>query len=176
MSDWTAVNAAIDTVSGASNGSGGTRKSGESEMTPTRPDMRARESTMRYEESARPRANRDGSAGSMQLVRKTIDDFKFGATLGEGSYSTVSCGALLRHFGLGLKLNSTAAQVSLVTDKHPPYRSYALKILDKDHIKRERKTKYVLIERDTLKMLDGHPGIVRLYWTFQDQRSLCESP
>lgn len=67
-----------------------------------------------------------------------------------------------------------AGKVSLVTDKHPPHRSYALKILDKEHIKRERKTKYVLIERDTLKMLDGHPGIVRLYWTFQDQRSLCK--
>lgn len=60
-----------------------------------------------------------------------------------------------------------------MTDKHPPHKSYALKVLDKEHIKREKKTKYVLIERDTLKTLDGHPGIVRLYWTFQDQRSLC---
>ena len=66
-------------------------------------------------------------------------------------------------------------QVTLVTDKYPPHRSYALKVLDKEHIKREKKTKYVLIERDTLKTLDGHPGIVRLYWTFQDQRSLCKS-
>ena len=48
-------------------------------------------------------------------------------------------------------------------------------MLDKEHIKREKKTKYVLIERDVLKMLDGHPGIVRLYWTFQDARSLCQS-
>jgi serine/threonine protein kinase len=63
-----------------------------------------------------------------------------------------------------------------VTDKYPPHRQYALKVLDKEHIKREKKTKYVLIERDTLKTLDGHPGIVRLYWTFQDARSLCESP
>lgn len=46
-------------------------------------------------------------------------------------------------------------------------------MLDKEHIKRERKTKYVLIERDTLKTLDGHPGIVKLWWTFQDEWSLC---
>lgn len=60
-----------------------------------------------------------------------------------------------------------------MTDKHLPNKQYALKVLDKEHIKREKKTKYVLIERDTLKTLDGHPGIVRLYWTFQDARSLC---
>lgn len=64
--------------------------------------------------------------------------------------------------------------MTLVTEKSPPHRSYALKVLDKEHIKREKKTKYVLIERDVLKMLDGHPGIVRLYWTFQDTRSLCQ--
>ncbi|ORY76543.1 kinase-like domain-containing protein [Leucosporidium creatinivorum] len=100
--------------------------------------------------ASRPTRERDGSASSVTLIRKTVGDFTVGETLGEGSYSTVS----------------------LVTDKHPPHRSYALKMLDKDHIKREKKTKYVLIERDTLKTLDGHPGIVRLYWTFQDQRSL----
>lgn len=66
--------------------------------------------------------------------------------------------------------------MTLVTDKHPPFRSYALKVLDKEHIKREKKIKYVLIERDTLKALDGHPGIVRLYWTFQDAHSLCSFP
>jgi serine/threonine protein kinase len=64
--------------------------------------------------------------------------------------------------------------VTLVRTVHPPYRSYALKVLDKEHIKREKKTKYVLIERDTLKQLDGHPGVVRLYWTFQDEWSLCK--
>ncbi|GAA6008515.1 hypothetical protein JCM11491_004505 [Sporobolomyces phaffii] len=89
---------------------------------------------------------------SMGVVgsKRTVDDFEFGEVLGEGSYSTVT----------------------LVRTVHPPYRSYALKVLDKDHIKREKKTKYVLIERDTLKQLDGHPGVVRLYWTFQDEWSL----
>ncbi|GEM12600.1 3-phosphoinositide dependent protein kinase-1 [Rhodotorula toruloides] len=83
--------------------------------------------------------------------RRSTEDFEFGEVLGEGSYSTVT------H----------------VTTVHPPYRQYALKVLDKEHIKRERKTKYVLIERDTLKALDGHPGIVKLWWTFQDEWSLC---
>lgn len=67
------------------------------------------------------------------------------------------------------------SQVSLVRDKNNPSRQYALKVLDKAHIKREKKTKYVLIERDTLKTLDGHPGIVRLFWTFQDLNNLCAS-
>ncbi|GAA5903047.1 PDK1 family serine/threonine-protein kinase [Sporobolomyces salmoneus] len=89
---------------------------------------------------------------SMGVVgsKRTVEDFEFGEVLGEGSYSTVT----------------------LVRTVHPPYRSYALKVLDKEHIKREKKTKYVLIERDTLKQLDGHPGVVRLYWTFQDEWSL----
>ncbi|GAA5838956.1 hypothetical protein JCM9279_002550, partial [Rhodotorula babjevae] len=82
--------------------------------------------------------------------RRSTEDFEFGEVLGEGSYSTVT------H----------------VTTVHPPYRQYALKVLDKEHIKRERKTKYVLIERDTLKALDGHPGVVKLWWTFQDEWSL----
>ncbi|KAI5481862.1 hypothetical protein MNV49_000139 [Pseudohyphozyma bogoriensis] len=81
---------------------------------------------------------------------KSVKDFKFGEILGEGSYSTVM----------------------QISDTLPPHKHYALKILDKEHIKREKKTKYVLIERDTLKSLDGHPGVVRLYWTFQDTRSL----
>lgn len=86
-------------------------------------------------------------------LRKSLADFVVEDQLGEGSYSTVT----------------------RVTDRLPPFKSYALKVLDKAHIRREKKTKYVLIERDTLNQLDGHPGIVRLYWTFQDQHSLCES-
>ncbi|KAK4049942.1 serine/threonine protein kinase [Microbotryomycetes sp. JL201] len=133
LTEWSAIGTAVDGIVKGDEG----RSPGDEQRTET--------------ETRDSRAGSSSSAGTrLSVVRKTISDFQFGQTLGEGSYSTVA----------------------LVTDKNPPHRQYALKILDKDHIKRERKTKYVLIERDTLKALDGHPGIVRLYWTFQDQSSL----
>ena len=54
------------------------------------------------------------------------------------------------------------------TGKH-----YAIKKLDKAHIVKNDKVKYVMIERDALSKMN-HPGIVRLYWTFKDNRSLCK--
>lgn len=50
---------------------------------------------------------------------------------------------------------------------------YALKIMDKKFITKENKTAYVKLERIVLDQLD-HPGVVRLYFTFQDTYSLCE--
>ncbi|KAI9630530.1 hypothetical protein KEM48_013851 [Puccinia striiformis f. sp. tritici PST-130] len=81
---------------------------------------------------------------------KGIKDFNVGDILGEGSYSTVY------H----------------VRDKANINKEYALKVLDKRHIQKEKKTKYVAIERDTLNLLDHHPGCIRLYSTFQDESSL----
>ncbi|QIW97720.1 hypothetical protein AMS68_003238 [Peltaster fructicola] len=85
----------------------------------------------------------------MKTVRKGVKDFNFGGTLGEGSYSTV--------------VSATDRQT---------LKEYAIKVLDKRHIIKEKKVKYVNIERDTLNRLTDHPGIVRLYYTFQDERSL----
>jgi len=84
-----------------------------------------------------------------KVVKKGVKDFSFGRTLGEGSYSTV--------------LAATDRQSN---------REYAIKVLDKRHIIKEKKVKYVNIEKDTLNRLTEHPGIVRLYYTFQDERSL----
>lgn len=84
-----------------------------------------------------------------RTTKKGVKDFNFGRTLGEGSYSTV--------------LAATDRQTS---------REYAIKVLDKRHIIKEKKVKYVNIEKDTLNRLTEHPGIVRLYYTFQDERSL----
>ncbi|KAI1911128.1 serine/threonine protein kinase [Ophidiomyces ophidiicola] len=84
-----------------------------------------------------------------KTVRKGVRDFQFGRTLGEGSYSTVVAG----------------------TDRQT-LKEYAIKILDKRHIIKEKKVKYVNIEKDTLNRLTEHPGIVRLYYTFQDENSL----
>lgn len=50
---------------------------------------------------------------------------------------------------------------------------YALKIMDKKFITKESKTAYVKLEHIVLDQLD-HPGIVQLFFTFQDTFSLCE--
>ena len=84
-----------------------------------------------------------------RYIKKGVRDFSFGRTLGEGSYSTVIAG----------------------TDRQT-LREYAIKMLDKRHIIKEKKVKYVNIEKDTLNRLTDHPGVVRLYYTFQDERSL----
>lgn len=91
---------------------------------------------------------RDGRTIS-KFVKKGVKDFSFGRTLGEGSYSTVMA----------------------ATDRQT-LREYAIKVLDKRHIIKEKKVKYVSIEKDTLNRLTDHPGIVRLYYTFQDEKSL----
>ena len=92
----------------------------------------------------------DGSGRVVQKhYKKGVKDFHFGRTLGEGSYSTVM----------------------LATDRQT-LKEYAIKVLDKRHIIKEKKVKYVNIEKDTLNRLTDHPGVVRLYYTFQDERSL----
>ncbi|GJN93854.1 hypothetical protein Rhopal_006913-T1 [Rhodotorula paludigena] len=140
----------------ASSASGGSTQGPQSPRSPRvgqRPDWAAAGEARRAGDGGAAKAPLIGmTPNAMGVVgnRRSTEDFEFGEVLGEGSYSTVT------H----------------VTTVHPPYREYALKVLDKEHIKRERKTKYVLIERDTLKTLDGHPGIIKLWWTFQDEWSL----
>lgn len=85
----------------------------------------------------------------LKQVKKGVKDFVFGRTLGEGSYSTVL----------------------LATDRQT-LKEYAVKILDKKHIIKEKKIKYVNIEKDALNQLIEHPGIIRLFYTFQDSSSL----
>lgn len=54
-------------------------------------------------------------------------------------------------------------------------REYAIKILNKNYLRRHDKHATALAEKNTLVRLGaGHPGIVRLHWTFQDEWSLCE--
>lgn len=84
-----------------------------------------------------------------KVVKKGVDDFEFKYQLGEGSYSTVVA----------------------ASDKQT-LREYAVKVLDKRYIIKEKKVKYVNIEKNTLNRLGDHPGIIRLYYTFQDEQSL----
>lgn len=85
----------------------------------------------------------------LRSVKKGFRDFAFGRTLGEGSYSTVMA----------------------ATDRETG-KEFAIKVLDKRHIIKEKKVKYVNVEKDTLNRLTDHPGVVRLYYTFQDEKSL----
>ncbi|KAG2731407.1 hypothetical protein G9P44_005823 [Scheffersomyces stipitis] len=83
-------------------------------------------------------------------VKRTARDYQFGTRIGEGSYSTVFS----------------------AMDIHNS-KTYAIKVLSKRHIVKEDKIKYVNIEKITLHRLgQQHPGIVQLYYTFQDEKSL----
>lgn len=84
-----------------------------------------------------------------RVIKKGVEDFDFKDELGSGSYSTVVAAC----------------------DKQT-LRQYAIKILDKAHIIKEGKVKYVEIEKHTLNRLGDHPGIIHLYFTFQDRASL----
>eukprot|EP00842_Homolaphlyctis_polyrhiza_P002486 jgi/Hompol1/3238/HPOL_003185-RA len=92
------------------------------------------------------RSSRAASTTSAQ--RPKPQDFAFGGILGEGSYSTV-----------------------LHAREHATGLEFAVKMLDKAQIVRERKTKYVTIEKDVLGMA-RHPFIIRMYCTLQDAASL----
>ncbi|KAK1311023.1 3-phosphoinositide-dependent protein kinase 2 [Acorus calamus] len=78
----------------------------------------------------------------------TIHDFELGGIYGVGSYSKV----------VRAKKKDTGCV-------------YALKIMDKKFITKENKSQYVKLERIVLDQLD-HPGIIRLFFTFQDTYSL----
>eukprot|EP00158_Paraphelidium_tribonemae_P003787 Partr_v1_DN26372_c0_g1_i3_m43012 putative 3phosphoinositidedependent protein kinase len=84
----------------------------------------------------------------MEILKKQVGDYQLGSVLGEGSYSTVVEGT-----------DQATGKV------------YAIKVLEKRHIVKEKKTKYVAVEKQVLSMLH-HPFIVRLYSTFQDSSSL----
>lgn len=76
-------------------------------------------------------------------------DFEFETCIGEGSYSKVYKAVSIHN-----------------------HRTYAIKVLNKSHIVKEKKIKYVNIEKNTLNKLGHHPGIVTLHYTFQDSESL----
>ncbi|XP_045212231.1 3-phosphoinositide-dependent protein kinase 1-like [Mercenaria mercenaria] len=86
----------------------------------------------------------ESGPGSAKPIKKTPNDFVFGKVIGEGSYSTVYL----------------AKEISSGTE-------YAIKVLEKKHIMRERKTQYVMREKEVL-MKINHPFFIRLYYTFQD--------
>jgi 3-phosphoinositide dependent protein kinase-1 len=119
----------------------------------------------------------------------TADDFVLGKIYGVGSYSKVLLLPLaycmgvpwparpppgsweLRLFTEGGMMGKKKWQVVRATKKDTG-RVYALKIMDKKFITKENKISYVKMERIVLDQLD-HPGVIRLFFTFQDTYSLC---
>lgn len=82
--------------------------------------------------------------------KRTPKDFIFGKVIGEGSFSTVY----------------------LAKDIHTS-KEYAIKVCDKRHIIKEKKTEYVKLEKEVLNMLAGAKhSFVRLFCTFQDVERL----
>lgn len=81
-------------------------------------------------------------------VKKKPSDFIFGKMIGEGSFSNVFL----------------AKEIS--TKKE-----FAIKVLEKRHIIREKKTPYVQREKEVLLRLN-HPFFIKLHFTFQDDDRL----
>ncbi|KAF9674946.1 hypothetical protein SADUNF_Sadunf10G0180600 [Salix dunnii] len=116
------------------------------------------DSKLRIQSGNHPSSSSSNDNGSVQRSKSfafrapqenfTIHDFELGKIYGVGSYSKV----------VRAKKKDTGTV-------------YALKIMDKKFITKENKTAYVKLERIVLDQLD-HPGIVRLFFTFQDNYSL----
>lgn len=91
-----------------------------------------------------PDTNKNEDSTKRKDESKQPSDFLFGKCLGEGSYARV----------VHAKLKKNNVQ-------------FAIKIMEKMHIKKENKVKYVMMEKNILSKMQ-HPFIVRLYYTFQD--------
>ncbi|XP_062507780.1 3-phosphoinositide-dependent protein kinase 1-like [Corticium candelabrum] len=100
------------------------------------------------EKGLRRKSSSGSGASGDGRMKKTPADFEFGTILGEGSYSTV-----------------------VLAKEKKTGKQFAMKILEKKHIIREKKVQYVSREKDVLSRLD-HPFFVRLYFTFQDSERL----
>ncbi|SCU80632.1 LADA_0B08702g1_1 [Lachancea dasiensis] len=93
--------------------------------------------------------NPDTGLMAKHVIKKGIKDFKFGEILGDGSYSTV-----------------------LLARSNDSGKKYAVKVLNKEYLIRQKKVKYVNIEKNTLQRLNEGRGVIKLYFTFQDEASL----
>ncbi|CCF57137.1 hypothetical protein KAFR_0C01440 [Kazachstania africana CBS 2517] len=84
-----------------------------------------------------------------KIIKKGIKDFKFGEMLGDGAYSTVM---------LATSIDSK--------------KQYAVKVLNKEYLIKQKKVKYVNIEKNALQRINNSKMIVKLFFTFQDESSL----
>ncbi|KAF7347173.1 Protein kinase domain-containing protein [Mycena venus] len=107
---------------------------------------------LKHEPSSVPPSIRNSKTaskhGSNPPVKPSLQDFQLGRTLGKGSYSTVKCAT-----------SRTG-------------REYAIKIVNKKPLIRAQEVEMAFTERKALIRLRAHPGIVSLYYAFQDDWSL----
>jgi 3-phosphoinositide dependent protein kinase-1 len=92
------------------------------------------------------------------MEKRHPGDFTFGRILGEGSFSTV-------YYCEEKQSKKEYAVINLYL------KNKKVKVLDKRHILREKKAKYVSIEKEVLNRMI-HPFIIKLFYTFQDTNSL----
>lgn len=86
---------------------------------------------------------------SKKIIKKGIKDFIFGDIIGDGAYSTVK---------LATSIDSG--------------KKYAVKVLDKAYLIKQKKVKYVNIEKNALQRVNNSHAVIKLYFTFQDESSL----
>lgn len=90
--------------------------------------------------------------GTSKRIELKASDFYFGKTLGEGSYARV----------LHAKMKSHIKSSN---------QEYAIKIMEKEYIKRENKVKNIMMEKTILSKI-SHPFIVKFFYSFHDDEYL----
>ncbi|KAL4163732.1 hypothetical protein KRP22_005160 [Phytophthora ramorum] len=96
-----------------------------------------------------PPGSADGSSPVRSHSKKPSPaDFMFGATLGEGAYARV----------VHARMKDTGVE-------------YAVKIMEKRFIRKEKKVKFVMMERKVFSKI-SHDRVVKLFFTFQDNNYL----
>ncbi|XP_055321100.1 3-phosphoinositide-dependent protein kinase 1 isoform X3 [Sitodiplosis mosellana] len=93
--------------------------------------------------------NNTSGGSNARTARRTANDYRFGKTIGEGSFSSVY----------------------IAQDIHTK-KEVAIKVCEKQLIIREKKERYVKREREVMHMLSNTSGFVSLLCTFQDTRNL----
>ncbi|CAE6406229.1 unnamed protein product [Rhizoctonia solani] len=126
--------------------------------------------------------SRSTSAAPRQRQAVSAADFEFGPELGNGSYSTVVKAWLKGNVGPsssgGPGVMGGIAGVAGTGGGDPNLKVYAVKVSDKQYLINKGKVKYANVEKSALALLGagnqhrGHPGIVKLHWTFHDPTSL----
>lgn len=126
--------------------------------------------------AAHPRRNtlRSTPASVFNDIDSTAPSSTNSASVASNSSSSADDGAMsVNDFDVGQKLGKGSySKVYLCTLKTDKSQKFAVKVIHKELLIRYRKMATVKNERDALMMLKGHPNIISLHSTFQDQDNL----